>query len=241
MEVMDAFVFELLGPSLIRVSADYGRHGERLKPEIILKITKQLLQAVASLHRAGYAHGNVSGVNTVFTCRHLTRSSKKEALRIIGLPEWENLVRLDGQAIGRGMPKQLVKTAIWDDWVEEDEEDIKLINFGQAFSHGNEPTNLTQPPGLEAPETIFTDSIDYRINLWRVGIVIYNLLFASMPFPSPGDIYVVVLQMIDFVEELPEEWVPKWTLMKAGARREWDKCFSTSSLIQLSLKTTTTI
>jgi serine/threonine-protein kinase SRPK3 len=53
----ECLVFELLGPSLDTVVADYGTLGDRLEPETILKITKQLLQAVASLHKACYAHG----------------------------------------------------------------------------------------------------------------------------------------------------------------------------------------
>jgi hypothetical protein len=47
--------------------------------------------------------------------------------------------------------------------------------------------------------------------------------------------------MINFVEELPKEWEPKWTLIKAGAGRVWDSLPSTSCLIQLLLKTDTVI
>jgi hypothetical protein len=70
------------------------------------------------------------------------------------------------------MPNQLVKTTVWDEWIDEDEEDIRLIDFGQAFAHGDEPFTLAQPNGLEAPETIFTDSFDYRVDLWRVGCTV---------------------------------------------------------------------
>ena len=53
----ECLVFELLGPTLDWVVADYGMSEDRLEPEIILEITKQLLRAVASLHKASYAHG----------------------------------------------------------------------------------------------------------------------------------------------------------------------------------------
>ena len=92
--------------------------------------------------------------------------------RILGSPEWEELVRLDDKRLGRGMPKQLVKRAGWDEWIDEDEEDIRLIDFGEAFAHGSEPRKLAQPRGLEAPETIFTDTFDYRVDLWRVGYTV---------------------------------------------------------------------
>ncbi|KAL9097103.1 MAG: hypothetical protein Q9165_000529, partial [Trypethelium subeluteriae] len=181
-------------------------------------ITKQLLKAVASLHEARYAHGAISGAKIAFTSRNLGKLSKKKLFRIIGRPKWEPLIRLDGNVIEHGMPKQLVKTAKWDNWIEEDEEDIRLFDFGNAFAHGDESFKLMQAPGLEAPETIFTNSFDYRVDLWRVGYTIYTLLFASRPFQSLGEIDFVVLQMIKFVEELPKEWEPKWTLIKAESR-----------------------
>jgi serine/threonine protein kinase len=51
-------VFELLGPTIDHVVADYARSEDRLEPEVILKITRQLLRAVASMHKAGFAHGS---------------------------------------------------------------------------------------------------------------------------------------------------------------------------------------
>jgi hypothetical protein len=59
-----AIVMELLGPTLDAVVADYSTLQDRLEPEIILKITKQLLQAVASLHKARYAHGGKTNLCT---------------------------------------------------------------------------------------------------------------------------------------------------------------------------------
>ena len=71
------------------------------------------------------------------------------------------------------MPKQVVKTAAWYNWIE-DEEDIKLIEFGEAFAHGDGSLKLAEPSGLEAPDTIFTDKIDYRVDLWRVGCTVWQ-------------------------------------------------------------------
>jgi serine/threonine-protein kinase SRPK3 len=53
-------VFELLGPTVDFVLVDYcDSYGTRdkLNPMTILNMTKQLLQGVAALHAAGYAHG----------------------------------------------------------------------------------------------------------------------------------------------------------------------------------------
>ena len=51
-------VFELLGPSVDFVLNDCDDDGEdQLDPETILKITTQMLQAISSIHAAGYIHG----------------------------------------------------------------------------------------------------------------------------------------------------------------------------------------
>ena len=50
-------VFELLGPTLDFVVIDYHEDGERLEAETILRITRRLLQGLAAIHEAGYAHG----------------------------------------------------------------------------------------------------------------------------------------------------------------------------------------
>ncbi|OAL37267.1 hypothetical protein AYO20_03443 [Fonsecaea nubica] len=51
-------VFELLGPPLSIIVEGYHSGGERLDTETILKASTQLLQAVAFMHKAGYAHGD---------------------------------------------------------------------------------------------------------------------------------------------------------------------------------------
>lgn len=74
-----------------------------------------------------------------------------------------------------GAPKQLVKNAGWDNWVNEDEENIRLFDFGEAFPQGLRPRSLAQPPDLRAPETIFTDNFDHRLDLWGAGMTVLYL------------------------------------------------------------------
>ena len=102
----------------------------------------------------------------------LSKLPKNRLFRILGSPESEALVRLDGKPLDKGLPNQLVKAASWDDWINEDREDIRIIDLGEAFIHGAEPTTLAQPGPLRAPETIFAHSFDYRIDLWRAGIMV---------------------------------------------------------------------
>jgi hypothetical protein len=91
---------------------------------------------------------------------------------IIGAPVTEELSRLDGKALTRSMPKQLLEKVSWAKWVDEDEEDVRLIDFGEAFAHGAEPARLAEPYGLQVPERIFTGQFDYRVDLWRAGCLV---------------------------------------------------------------------
>jgi serine/threonine-protein kinase SRPK3 len=70
------------------------------------------------------------------------------------------------------MPEQLVEKGGWDDWIDEDTEDVRVIDLGEAFPHGAEPANLAEPGGLQVPEKIFTGRFDYRVDLWRVGCTV---------------------------------------------------------------------
>lgn len=91
---------------------------------------------------------------------------------VIGSPEPEELVRLDGEALSKHVPGQLVESVKWIDWVDEAEEDIRIIDLGEAFLHGKQLGKLAQPSSLQAPETISTDEVGYRLELWRAGIVV---------------------------------------------------------------------
>ncbi|KAL5354256.1 hypothetical protein ACLOAV_000344 [Pseudogymnoascus australis] len=213
-------VFELLGPSVVFVIEDYHATGEKLEPEVILRMTQQLLQATTFIHGAGLAHGDISSKNIAFTSSNLSRCASEESLlEIIGSPEIEPLARIDGEPLRQGLPSQLVKAAEWNEWIDEEEENIRLLDFGQTFTQGAEPKRISQPRDLKAPETIFTDRFDYRLDLWRVGFAIYFFVFGAKPlqlfFGGDSDL---VAQMINFVEDLPAEWEQKYKdiCLKAG-------------------------
>jgi serine/threonine-protein kinase SRPK3 len=102
----------------------------------------------------------------------LSQLPEKDLFEILGPPESEQLLRLDGQPVDKGLPNQLVRAASWDSWFDEDDEDIRIIDMGETFLQGSEPPKLAQPGPLRAPETIFTDNFDYRIDLWRAGLMV---------------------------------------------------------------------
>ncbi|KAL4874727.1 kinase-like domain-containing protein [Aspergillus karnatakaensis] len=213
-------VFELLGPSVGYVLRDYYEVGDELEVENILRLSEQFLRAVAFIHSAGLGHGDISAANAAFSCSKLSHAQENHILSIIGRPEIEELARLDGTPLSENLPKQLVKAAQWDEWIDEDEEDIRILDFGEAFQQGHEPERLAQPGNLRAPETILTECFDYRVDLWRVGCMIYMLVFRTYPFQYIWDHEALVAQIIGFVEELPTEWQEKWEDMKTKSEYE---------------------
>lgn len=105
------------------------------------------------------------------------KSPEKGFFDGLGFPEIEPLARIDGAPLDNGLPTQLVKAAEWVDWTDEDEEDIRLFDFGESFLEGEQPEKLAQPSNLQVPETIFTDHFDYRLDLWRAGCMVCQAPF----------------------------------------------------------------
>ncbi|KAJ5522860.1 uncharacterized protein N7503_006535 [Penicillium pulvis] len=235
--VHQCLVFELLGPSVDKVLSDYHESHDKLCSETVLRMSTQLLKAVKFIHSAGMCHGDISGRNIAFSCTHLWKQTEEQLFDVLGYPEVEPLTRIDGTPLGNGLPTQLVKAAEWDEWIDEDDEDIRLFDFGEGFLQGQEPKKLAQPGSLRAPETIFTDSFDYRVDLWRTGCMIYSFLFTTWPFWYLGEDDVLIFQMIGFVERLPTEWESKWTsmLMRSSHDLELDEGKQTDTQTNLSL------
>jgi serine/threonine-protein kinase SRPK3 len=114
-------------------------------------------------------------MNVAFTCNGLSQLTEEELFEVLGAPKSEKLARLDGKPLDEGVPNQLVKAASWVGWIDEDDEDLRIFDLGEAFLKGAEPKILAQPQDLRVPETILTDSYDYKVDLWRAGIMVRTL------------------------------------------------------------------
>ncbi|KAI9373627.1 kinase-like domain-containing protein [Aspergillus egyptiacus] len=218
--VHQCLVLELLGPSVDRVLADYREGHDELCTETILRMSTQFSKAVKFIHGAGMCHGDISGRNIAFSCSNLLNTTEEQLFELLGAPEIEPLALLDDMPLDNGLPKQLVKAAEWVDWTVEDDEDIRLLDFGESFLQGEEPERLAQPGTLRVPETIFTNVFDYRVDLWGTGCMIHSFLFTAYPFWYLGEDEVLVFQMIGFVERLPTEWQPTWESMQTRSRHD---------------------
>lgn len=200
--VHQCLVFELLGPPVEWVLMDYSAYAdhtgytERLESDTILRVSRQLLECIEFIHSAGLGHGgnalfyslwpsvltdikaDISGWTVVFSGKSLS-ATRERIFKFVGVPEVEPLVRTDGRPLDKGLPTHLVKAIVWDSWVEEDHEDLRIIDFGRSFLQKEKIAKVAKPGRLQAPEVIFTGSFDYRIDLWRAGCVVSGPVFIS--------------------------------------------------------------
>ncbi|KAJ6088764.1 hypothetical protein N7486_010025 [Penicillium sp. IBT 16267x] len=117
-------------------------------------------------------------------------------------------------------------------WKQTEEQLFDVLGFPEVEPLTREPKKLAQLGSLRVLETIFTDSFDYRVDLWRIGSMIYSFLFTIWPFWYLGEDEVLIFQMIGFVERLPAEWESKWTsmLMRSSHDLELEEDYGTSKL-----------
>ncbi|RFU28879.1 hypothetical protein B7463_g7462, partial [Scytalidium lignicola] len=210
-------VFELLGPRVDKVLQDYYDSRSRPQSQLIIRLSEQLLKAMAFIHEAGLGHGDINGRNIAFSSSRLSKLTHDSLFEVLGTPEIDKFIRIDGKPLDKGLPTYLVESARWTDWLDESEEDLRILDFGESFIQGTQLERLAQPGPLRVPESIFAESLDYRVDLWRAGCMIYSFIFLALPFQFLGGDAALVAQMIGFVEMLPAEWQSKWDNMRLNS------------------------
>jgi serine/threonine-protein kinase SRPK3 len=133
---------------------------------------------IAGDEASDHLHGltDTSPGNVAFTCNQAFTDcdeefTEAEALEeILGKPITATYI---GKELPQTphLPQQIVRTADWRMWYDCPREDIRIFDWGSAFSLSERPTFVSQPDDL-SPETIFAGSFDYRHDLWKAGSVV---------------------------------------------------------------------
>ena len=82
------------------------------------------------------------------------------------------LKRTDGHELSPGVPTQLVEVTRWPLWCDEEDEDIRIIDMGEAFTEGERIQMHAQPRCFKAPETILEEKFDGKVDLWCAGSMV---------------------------------------------------------------------
>ena len=97
----------------------------------------------------------------------------------LGAPETSEVRRKDGLPLEPGVPKYLVWPSHFLVNRQSALDSIRIIDFGEAFLHTEIPDTLHTPLVVRAPEVIFKDRLDYRVDLWSMGCMVRPHFHAS--------------------------------------------------------------
>ncbi|KAL8726817.1 MAG: hypothetical protein Q9181_005914 [Wetmoreana brouardii] len=225
----DCLVLELLGQSVPEL-LEARHHDHRLPGHLAKRIAKQALIGLDFLHQQYIAHGDIHTRNLVSSIPNLNSEGEEELMQKLKSPVIGAAQRKDGRPLEPGMPEYLVRPTHYPTDQASSLKSIRIIDFGESFFDTGIPDTLHTPLVVRAPEIIFHDRLDFRVDLWTMGCMsIYNewQLFELVTGQPPFDSFMVnptslIRQVLDSTgEELPERWQPTWRAMESAQRDEY--------------------
>ncbi|THW64553.1 kinase-like protein [Aureobasidium pullulans] len=213
-------VLELLGPSVATVIEERFA-SNRLSGSVAKKACKEMVLALEVLHAQGIGHGDLHTGNLAFMIPELKLLPEEDLSKKLGKPRVGPVSRPDGEPLEPGMPEYLVWPARLPANVPNVEKSsVKLIDFGESFMSDNKAETLNTPLALRAPEVLFQDEYDLRVDYWSLGCTMFELVVGQPPFSSLMAKQEDVLQQIaDLIGEPPEKWQSQWKAMP-----KWEPC-----------------
>ncbi|KAI0906922.1 kinase-like domain-containing protein [Ustulina deusta] len=215
-------VLELLGPSISDLVDSYLSDG-RLPAQAARSIAHQVLVGVDFLAQLNIGHGDIHARNIALVMPHVDSLNEQEFMDALGQPETGPMQRTDGAALEIHVPSYIVEPTSFK--VKEVLQSlrapvIKIIDFGESFLPNQAPATLHTPLVVRAPEALFGDPIDHRVDLWSLGCLIFELFTGQPPFDSimirPA---ILISQMIRFsTDKLPDRWEAKWQILRKELR-----------------------
>lgn len=94
----------------------------------------------------------------------------------LGQPEIGAVSRLDGKSLTHNVPSHVVRPTFFRRRdILLSSPSVKIIDFGEAFLKDNVPGTLHTPLSVRAPEIVFGDRLDNRVDLWSAGCLVKGL------------------------------------------------------------------
>ncbi|UPK91219.1 hypothetical protein LCI18_002154 [Fusarium solani-melongenae] len=208
----DCLALGLVGPSVADVVASHCRD-ERLPAKLAKVFANQALQGLDFLASHDIGHGDLHTRNLAITVPNLNSLDEKT-------------FSTDGKSLARNVPSHVVRPAPFRKReMLLSSPSVKIIDFGEAFFNNNPPNTVHTLLPIRAPEVIFGDVLDHRVDLWSAGCLLFELITGQPPFDvimlTPP---VLAQQMIRFAtDELPSRWRDKWQAMQKDPTYEDDR------------------
>jgi serine/threonine protein kinase len=95
---------------------------------------------------------------------------------MLGKPEIGYVQKRDGKCLEPGVPEYLVRPTSYRTHSWNLAQTVKIIDFGKSFLRTAVPETLHTPLYPRAPEVIFQDRIDYRVDLWSMGCMVGEVI-----------------------------------------------------------------
>lgn len=91
----------------------------------------------------------------------------------LGQPETGPVSRRDGKSLAGNFPSHIVRSARFrKSDILQSSPSIKIIDYGEVFLTTNVPSTLHTPLPVRAPEVVFGDVLDHRVDLWSAGCLV---------------------------------------------------------------------
>ena len=187
--VHQCVVMELLGPSMASLAESYAAN--RLPGDIACKVARQVVQAVAYMHRMGVVHGGLFSLlilffnmlslfaldlhpgNILLVDESVSKMSAEDVLRSMDSPE---TAEVRGYAIGKHTPQYLVLPSTLPLSAGLSSNcNVKIVDFGSAFLSGEASPRMRCPLPFRAPEAVITGSWDVEADVWSLGCTVREL------------------------------------------------------------------
>ncbi|EGE80928.2 CMGC/SRPK protein kinase [Blastomyces dermatitidis ATCC 18188] len=164
-------VYEPLGPNIPDTITAHFPSG-RLPGKVAKVIAKQCLIGLDGLHQQNIGHGDLHTRNLAFTIPDTTNLPEEKFVEMLGEPEVGRVERRDGKELEPGVPEYIVRPSLHLTRLWNSTPIVKIVDFGESFLPTTVPQTLHTPLSVRAPEVIFQDCIDYRVDLWSMGCMV---------------------------------------------------------------------
>ncbi|CCE29413.1 related to dis1-suppressing protein kinase dsk1 [Claviceps purpurea 20.1] len=217
----NCLVLELVGPNVAEF-VEYYRMNNRLPAKLAKLFAKQTLQGLDFLATNNIGHGDLHTGNLAIVVPGLDALNEEDFIASLGKFETGAVTKLDDGPWAPNVPTEIIRPALFQgqDIMAAPCPSIKIIDFGEAFFGDDAPSTLKTPRVLQAPEIVFGDRLDLRVDLWSAGCLIFDLVSGYRPLDAWWSQFNLVRQMIAATsEELPSRWQAKWRAMQREKAR----------------------